>query len=160
MDILTKFEPHSSWIKLESKDYLRNGVTETTGAILLESYSIGTLYGTVNTMTLYLYGRPDDFLDDLIESYQELKSDEELQKEYDIKPIYWEKYQQDKMISVIKLISSPAVNIIDVFFEYDKKLYGFHTYIPGEEKQLKFSELYAKYPNIRHIIDEINKLKN
>lgn len=160
MDILDKIEPHSSWIKLKEKDYINNSVTETTGAILMESYSAGKLYGKANTVTIYDYGHDEDFISELEESYDELQLDIDSQNEYGIFPLYWERFGSNNMLSVIKLIASPAVCVVDLFFGYNQDMYGFHTYIPGEEKQLKLSDLYNNYPNIRHIIDEINKLKN
>ncbi len=157
MDILDKFEPHSSWIKLNENDYAVNSVSQANGAILMVSYSVGKLYGKDNTVTLYNYGKVNGFFKELEQSYEELQVDVREQQVYGIFPVYWENFGDNKMLSVIKLVNSPSVCVVDLFFGYNQNVYGFHTYIPSEEKSLKLSELSAKYPNIRHIIDEINK---
>ena len=160
MNIFDKFEPHSSWIKMDPKDFIVNGVTETTGAVLLGAYSIGTLYGRANTVSFYNYGKADGFLAELEDAYGELAININEQSEYGIAPLAWEFFGKDKMLSVIKLVQSPHVGIVDLFFAYNQKMYSCHTYIPSEEKNLKLKELYIKYPNIRYMIDDINKLED
>ena len=156
-DILYKIAPHPSWIKLAEKDYASYGVLDTEESKVIVAYSIGVLYGTNNTCVLYKYNDREEFMAELEESYKDLKVDLDLQEDYGVFPIYWNK-KYKRLFSVFLLVNNPVMNIVDYFFEYDGKTYCFHTYISGEEKDCDMQDLYVKYPNIRHIIDEVDKL--
>ena len=63
------------------------------------------------------------------------------------------------MLSVVKVITKPEFNVVDVFFVFMKNVYCFHTYIVGDEKDLSLKDLQSKYEIIDHIVKEIDGLK-
>lgn len=161
MDLIEyKFNPHQSWIKLDKNDYSNYAVVQISEAEIVSAYKIGSLYNFSNTVVLYNYGKNDGFLSDLEASYNELQHSIEEQDELGVFPVYWESFGDNKMLSILKLITHPVMNIVDIFFEYNDDMYCFHTYIKSEEKKLDITNLSAHYPNIRHIINEINNLQN
>ena len=151
-------QPHFSWITLEPKEYLLNGVVLSPDAELVVAYNIGLLYGKTNTVTVYDCGEVDNFFEELKQTYDELQIDLDAQEENNIFPMHYEMFGKNKMFSVTKLVSSPVMTIIDFFYQKKGKVYDVHTYLPSEEKQVDLASLCENYPNIRYIVDEINKL--
>ena len=79
------------------------------------------------------------------------------QNQNGIFPMHYEFFGDNKMLSVTKLVNNPVVAIVDLFFQVDNKVYGYHTYLPNDEKQVELNDLCQNYPNIRYVVDEINK---
>ena len=149
--------PHPSWTKIEPEEYIANGVSLAPEVTLVGAYKIGELYGSTNTMTVYDYGDAEDFFDSLKEFYDELQLDIDAQNQNGIFPMHYEFFGDNKMLSVTKLVNNPVVAIVDLFFQVDNKVYGYHTYLPNDEKQVELNDLCQNYPNIRYVVDEINK---
>ena len=108
--------------------------------------------------TQYHYGDKQDCFEALKEFYDELQLDIDAQDESGIFPMHYEFFGDGKMLSITKLVNNPVVTIVDLFFEYRGKVYGLHTYLSKDEKQVTLDKLCQKYPNIRYMVDEINKL--
>ena len=151
-------QPHFSWITIEPSDYLMNNVALIPDVKLEVAYNIGLLYGRTNNVCIYNYGEIPNFFDEMKEFYDELQLDLDAQEENNIFPMHYEMFGKNKMLSVTKVISSPVVTIIDLFFQKKGKIYSCHTYVPLEEKQVDLQSLCDNYPHIRYIVDEINKL--
>lgn len=151
-------QPHFSWITIEPKDYLLNGVVLSPDAELVVAYNIGLLYGKTNTVTVYDYGELEDFFDELKEFYDELQIDLDAQEENNLFPMHYEMFGKNKMLSITKLVNNPVMIIVDLFYQKKGRIYGVHTYLPSDEKHVKLEELCENYPNIRYLVDEINKL--
>ena len=153
-------EPHSSWFKIERNDYSNYGIIETTDSKIVVSYNIGKIYNQQNTLTLYNYGKDDGFISELADSYKELQLNFKEQDEYGVFPLYWENFGNGCFLSVLKLITNPSMNIIDIFFVFGGQVYSIHTYLDKKEHNFKLTNLCSKYPNLRHIINELTKIKN
>ena len=159
-ELKNKFSAMFSWQQIDKKDYASYGIANFPEAKVIASYKIGVLYRSFNTMTLYDYGKNENFIDDLKFSYEELQMDIEEQEEYGVFPLHWENFGDNKFFSVLRLVHNPIMNIIDLFFIVDNNVYCFHTYLPKEEKSLKLDELTKRYKDIQHVVKEINAIKN
>ena len=149
-----------SWVEVLPKDYANYGIASLPEPRVVYCYKVGTIYGAFNTLTLYDYGKDDKFIKQLDESYLELKDNKEEQEEFGITPKHWEIFNKDSsMLSVVKVITKPEFNVVDVFFVFMKNVYCFHTYIVGDEKDLSLKDLQSKYEIIDHIVKEIDGLK-
>ena len=153
------FSPMKHWHEIESKDFASYGVANMPEAKVISCYKIGVLYRAYNTMTLYDYGKDDNFVQELYKSYKELQLSLEQQDEYCIFPEHFEIFNKTRFLSVIKLIHNPAMNIIDIFFVIRGRVFCCHTYVPKEEKNLKLNELVQKYEYINHVVAKINGIK-
>lgn len=161
MDTLKNtFQPYFKWDLLKKEEYKNYGIINISEAEIVDCYIIGEIYGLKNTLVIYNYGINDGFVADLVDQYKELQIDYELQEELNVFPMHWEIFENNCLFSVFKLINNPVMSVLDIFFEYNKNIICFHTYIEAEEKHFDLLKLCNKYPNIRHIINEITRLKN
>lgn len=157
-NICEKFTALLNWEQIPNSKYEDYGIIELPDARAISCYKIGKLYNIDNTLTLYYYGEEDGFIQDLAQSYEELKADEKEQKEYGVKPEHWEFFGKNNLVSILKQIDNGQMYIVDLFFENNNGIYSFHTYLPKEENNLDLQSLIKKYPYIKHIVGEINEL--
>ena len=157
-EICEKFTALISWDEIPNSKFEDFGIINLPDAKVISSYKVGEIYNINNTLTLYYYGEEENFIEDLAQSYESLKNNEDEQIEYGIKPMHWEFFGKNNLLSVLKQINNAQMYIVDLFFMAKNGIYSFHTYIPKEEKDLTLQTLVKKYPYIKHTVEEINEL--
>lgn len=157
---LEKFQPKNNWKFIEKQDYAKYGIVSLSEAKVVFAYEVGTLNNKPNTVALYDYGVDDNFITELMASYYDLQSDISQQEEYGVFPMYWQRFNGENLLSVLKLISYPVMNIIDLFFVAEERIYAFHTYLPKNEQNFNLAYLMSKYDNIKYLVEKIDELKD
>ena len=154
---LKEFKPNKEWIKIYPNEYALYGIDKNTSATALCVYKAGKLYSADNSMVIFYYGKINSFFDDLAKEYEELRLNLDSQESYGAYPEHWER-KDNIFYSVLKLVKSPNMHMVDIFFDKGGDIYCAHTYIENEEKDLSLSNISKKYADIGYILDEIENL--
>ncbi len=156
-NFLKSFQPKSSWVKIEENLYSIYGLDKNIQAKLVCAYKIGKLSGIENTLTIYDYGKQKTLFNDLDAEYKDLQLDIKLQDEYGAFPEHWE-HKDNIFYSVLRLVKTPNIRMIDIFFEYNNNIYCAHTYLDKTDEDLALEAISKKYKDIGYIVDEIRNL--
>lgn len=156
-EIDLKFNPMSSWAKLKKSEYVSFGIADMPEAKVVCAYNAGRFLEGYNVVVVYDYGKNENFFEELSNGYATLNASRTNQDELGIVPIYW-KSNNKLFLSVIKVISNPTFQILDLFFDIEGEIYCVHTYIPKEEKDFSFENLANKYKYFKKILENVKNL--
>ncbi len=144
------------WTEINKKDFSIYGIADFPDAKVEEAFLIANEKNAFNAVTLYCYGDDDGQIDEMENDYQELQLSLKEQDECGVFPLYWEK-KDDLFISVLKPVYNPVLNMVDLFFVENNKLYSFHFNINKDEKNLTLEDLCEKYSHIGYCYNAISK---
>lgn len=156
-EFLKVFKPKEGWIEIDKSLYSVYGLDKNSQAKVVSAYKIGKFLEAENTLAIYDYGKQKSLLDDIDAEYKDLQLDIKLQDEYGAFPEHWE-HKGNMLYSVLRLVKSPNIRMVDIFLNNNGNIYCVHTYLDKSDKDLSLDAICKKYKDIGYILDEIGNL--
>ena len=156
--ILQVISPKSTWHKIDEQMYKTYGLDKNPQAKVVVAFDLDKTMQPEKTLTIFDYGKQTSLYADLDEEYKELQLDFAKQEEYGAFPEHWEK-GDGVFYSVLRLVKSPSLRMVDIFFDYDGKTYCAHTYIDKNIKDLSLKAVAKNNADIGYLLNEIKNIE-
>lgn len=158
MEIMQCLKPRDTWREVDKSMYKTYGLENNTQAKVVVAFALGKTMEPGKMLTIYDYGKQKSLYGDLDAEYKQLQFDISKQEEYGAFPEHWEK-GDNIFYSVLRLVKSPSVRMLDIFFDCDGKTYCAHTYIDKDVKDLSLKSVASSNSDIGYLLDEIERIK-
>lgn len=158
MEITQCLKPRESWREIDKNMYNLYGLENNIQAKVAVAFALSKSMEPEKTLTIYDYGKQKSLYGDLDAEYKELQLDISKQEEYGAFPEHWEK-GNNIFYSVLRLVKSPSVRMVDIFFDCDGKTYCAHTYIDKNIKDLTLKSVAKNNADIGYLLNEIEHIK-
>ena len=158
-NIVESLEIPMQWNIISKNEYSKYHIISTADANVVCSWFTAIGKDKKSIVTLYNYGNDKGFINDLNESFEEIKESTELQEQYGIIPVRCKKIKIGKNVVFfcsIKTSDFSGVSV-DMYFNYEGTNYALHTVVDsldGEDtSDIIFAD--ARLNNIYKIIKAI-----
>lgn len=148
-----------TWSVIDKKDYQKYHILSTVDVNAVCSwFATGDKAGSA-IVTLYDYGADKTLISGIDDSIKQIKQDQELQKQYNIIPVFSAKGKvggKHIYLNAIKNFDFSSV-AVDVYFMFEDKNYALHTVVDAI-KGNSLTEVITSSPRLRKICEIIQSL--